>query len=626
MNAESIASALGKSTRSGKGFKCCCPAHDDKNPSLVVRDTEHGGIFVKCYAGCSWRDVKNALKSRGLWPESGGTGTSHNWQKSGSRILAPVPDDAPPISFDHHPFGQPDHLYAYRDLRGNLIGYVARWDRIGGKEMRPFVFAEEHGERKWVSKGLPEPRPLYLGEQLATRVDVRVLLVEGEKAAEAAATILPNIVTCTWAGGAEAVRKSDWGGLAGRDVILWPDNDPPGQEAMQEVANILKNVAKSVGKVILPDHLPPKWDLGDTVPAAVDVHALLSSAVPVTAGLRRHILSAEELDELPIEPREFVVEPIFVKGGLFMMYAERGLGKTWFALQASIDIAQGDDFFGFEVPSPRFVLYVDGEMSLAELQSRIRSLGGEKATRLLLLPSERLFQEDRPLNISNVDDQARIVAALDELEKEGAGPDLVVFDNLSSLSGGVDENDNSALDGLLRWLVKIKHKKIAVLLVHHAGKSGDQRGASRREDLLDTSIALVRRKKGDDDLVRHRGAEFVVRFMKTRGKAPARNDFLLQLTEIPEGGVEWVVNDAPNVSQRDNVLRFIARESPSNQRKIADGLGLSTGRISQLCSQLRDAGHLKQVGLSITAIGRQRLLRLWPNLAGEITSQDDLPI
>ena len=211
------------------------------------------------------------------------------------------------------------------------------------------------------------------------------------------------------------------------------------------------------------------------------------------------MLSASELAQLPLPVRQFIIEPIFVAGGLFMVYAERGLGKTWFALQASIDVAEGNDFFGFKVPQPRNVLYVDGEMSLAELQQRLRMLQGEGAERLLLLPSERLFREDLPSTSTAKRISSEYLDVIGQLESEGRRPDLVVFDNLSSLSGGIDENDNSALDGLLRWLVGIRHLGIAVLLVHHAGKSGTQRGASRREDLLDTSIALERKPERKDD-------------------------------------------------------------------------------------------------------------------------------
>lgn len=42
-----------------------CPAHGDRKPSLTLRDGDKG-LIVKCHSGCDWRDVKEALRDRGL--------------------------------------------------------------------------------------------------------------------------------------------------------------------------------------------------------------------------------------------------------------------------------------------------------------------------------------------------------------------------------------------------------------------------------------------------------------------------------------------------------------------------------------------------------------------------------
>ena len=41
-----------------------------------------------------------------------------------------------------------------------------------------------------------------------------------------------------------------------------------------------------------------------------------------------------------------------------------------------------------------------------------------------------------------------------------------------------------------RWLLSLRRRGKGALLIHHAGKGGQQRGTSRREDVLDTVIAL----------------------------------------------------------------------------------------------------------------------------------------
>jgi hypothetical protein len=65
MNAEIIARALG-GRKVGQGWTARCPAHDDREPSLSIRDAD-GKVLVRCHAGCNQRDVIAALKDRGLW-------------------------------------------------------------------------------------------------------------------------------------------------------------------------------------------------------------------------------------------------------------------------------------------------------------------------------------------------------------------------------------------------------------------------------------------------------------------------------------------------------------------------------------------------------------------------------
>ena len=70
LNAESIAMSLDKPRRSGPGkYMACCPTHDDKNPSLAITDAD-GTTLIYCFAGCQQRDVIDALRARGLWPEA----------------------------------------------------------------------------------------------------------------------------------------------------------------------------------------------------------------------------------------------------------------------------------------------------------------------------------------------------------------------------------------------------------------------------------------------------------------------------------------------------------------------------------------------------------------------------
>jgi putative DNA primase/helicase len=65
-----IARALG-GKKHGAYWTACCPAHDDRHPSLSISEGADGVVLLKCHAGCSQGMVLDALRDRGLWPEAG---------------------------------------------------------------------------------------------------------------------------------------------------------------------------------------------------------------------------------------------------------------------------------------------------------------------------------------------------------------------------------------------------------------------------------------------------------------------------------------------------------------------------------------------------------------------------
>jgi putative DNA primase/helicase len=65
--AAELARALG-GRRNGRGWMACCPAHDDRDPSLSIADGADGRVLMTCFAGCGWSAIRAALEARSLWP------------------------------------------------------------------------------------------------------------------------------------------------------------------------------------------------------------------------------------------------------------------------------------------------------------------------------------------------------------------------------------------------------------------------------------------------------------------------------------------------------------------------------------------------------------------------------
>ena len=82
------------------------------------------------------------------------------------------------------------------------------------------------------------------------------------------------------------------------------------------------------------------------------------------------VYSLDELLELKIPKRQYLLSPWLQSQGLCMIYSTRGYGKTWLALEIAYTVASGGKFLSWEAENPAGVLYIDGEMALIELQER----------------------------------------------------------------------------------------------------------------------------------------------------------------------------------------------------------------------------------------------------------------
>ena len=135
-------------------------------------------------------------------------------------------------------FGRaPAAVWRYANAAGALAFCACRWNRPDGdEEIRPLSWFDGSG---WRFAQWPDARPLYNLEKLAAQGDAPIVVCEGEKAAEAAARIFPKSIATTSSGGANAASKTDWTPLAGRRVLVWPDNDDSGRKYARDVAAIL---------------------------------------------------------------------------------------------------------------------------------------------------------------------------------------------------------------------------------------------------------------------------------------------------------------------------------------------------------------------------------------------------
>jgi putative DNA primase/helicase len=146
--------------------------------------------------------------------------------------------------------------------------------RFPGKKIRPLWWDGS----QWLWKAPPAPRPLYNLDALQQRPNAPVLIVEGEKTADAAAKLFPSAIAITWPSGCKAIDKADWAPLIGRNCTLWPDADAPGIQAMDKLQGKLLGIGAAQVRIITPPaDVPEGWDLADADWSTAEAAAYLKA-------------------------------------------------------------------------------------------------------------------------------------------------------------------------------------------------------------------------------------------------------------------------------------------------------------------------------------------------------------
>lgn len=253
------------------------------------------------------------------------------------------------------------------------------------------------------------------------------------------------------------------------------------------------------------------------------------------------VVSLEDFLSKDFPPRENLLAPWLKSQSLNMLYAWRGIGKTFFSLEIAYAVASGGSFLGWTAPKPRGVLYIDGEMPGTVLQERIarivNSSEQEAGPGMFRILTPDLQGAGVP-NLSDRDGQEEIDHHVDDTVE------LIIVDNLSCLvRGGGRENDSESWISVQEWALRLRSRGKSVLFIHHSGKSGAQRGTSKREDVLDVVLLLKRPTNYDQS----EGCHVEIHYEKARGLTGADVEPVeAQLITESDGSRRWNWNVSEN--------------------------------------------------------------------------------
>lgn len=475
---------------------------------------EKGRDVVSLYAafrGTSQSDAARYLAQRLGVNGAAGNGKAGAHRASGDldvEILSVVPPNAPNVNglasfLKHKKLGDKEVTgcvrFDYRDADGFWRFSTFRFDYVvtddGTTRIAKDIFPAVVGRKKssgrldWYSKWLPKPRTLYALDLLAKRPDCTALLHEGEAKTDAA-NALPdfNYVSVSFSAGANRVGESDFGPLADASVILFPDNDAPGFQAMIDAARLIESEqTKLHGSVLHSVRFvcpAPTW------PDGYDIKNLIKEehwdAARLGAFIEQNLLTFEEFRDYAAQrtqeggaqkadpfkgtvasavkrkPVEWYWRDHVAFGKLTDVQGDPDKGKTLVVLTlAAIMSSAGTLPNGEKVESGKVLFFSDEDGGGDTLVPRLTVAGA-------VLDNIKIFSTDDEGDPPTIpDDTDRLEATIREFSAK-----LVVFDPLDSfLSEKINTISNQSIRRCLSKLARLANRtNAAIIVIRHLNK------------------------------------------------------------------------------------------------------------------------------------------------------------
>lgn len=286
-----------------------------------------------------------------------------------------------------------------------------------------------------------------------------------------------------------------------------------------------------------------------------------------------------EYSSMAFAKRQELWGPIITTGSLVLLYAPRGLGKTFISLKIAHSIATGSKFLKWHGCGNKKIIVFDGEMGHDAMSKRLWNVDDGAPISMVGGAMRIVNYADcggQLWNISDPEDQKKYN---DQIEDH----DVVLIDNLLTASYARDRFDDETKQWARTqaWLVRLRDAGKAVVLIHHAGKSGGQLGTSQRENVMDNIIALKPAASDGNDRI---CTKFDLVFEKTRHFSGSDAEGLrVEMFRDDAGIGNW--NWTRMSEEKVRIVQRM-RANKCTMRQIAQDLGMDLMSVIDICESL----------------------------------------
>lgn len=174
--------------------------------------------------------------------------------------------------FSKHKIAEGFHLEAlhtYMDVDGNTLYWRIRLKHSNGEKWIRPMHKDVHGKFYLGEPPELKIKTLYGLQYIKKHQNAQVFIVEGEYPADSLNiffqkhNVQDQYIAIT-SGSASSAESADWQPLAGRSCFIWPDNDTPGENYLNQVSVKLNNLGCAINQIEITDlNLPISGDCVD---------------------------------------------------------------------------------------------------------------------------------------------------------------------------------------------------------------------------------------------------------------------------------------------------------------------------------------------------------------------------